>query len=205
MKILLITGGPGVGKSSIASLLCENQDFNLIRSYTNRPARAKEFDHMFVSDNQMKDLLIHYKCVASTCIDGYYYCAFEQQFDPEKINVYVVDVNGIRDTMASFSSELFMTVLITRKNIDIDQKRKNRHVNIPSRNQVDFVIENDADSLEGSVGVLKYLTLKDDGLFFKNYRRPIISIEEEIREHRRAIDRHMSEIRHLQGLLNVYR
>ena len=204
MKILLISGNSGVGKSSIASLLCNDKRYNLIKSYTTRPHRSFESDHFFVSNDEMKDLLIKHRCVASTCIDGYYYCSFEHQFDPEKINVYVVDLPGIKDTIAAFPSESFMTVLITRKNVDIDQTRKNRNIDVPSRNQVDFMIENDSDSIRSSVGVLQFLTLNNDGAYFKHARRTILSVQEEIEEHEDAIKRHQMEISKLQELLNVY-
>lgn len=204
MKILLITGGSGVGKSSIAAAICQDQRYNLIKSYTNRPPRNVESDHFFVSDDEMKDLLIKHKCVASTCINGYYYCSFENQFDPQKINVYVVDLHGIKDTITAFPSAGFMTVLITRKNVNIDQTRKNRNINVPSRNQVDFCVENDSDSIHSSVGVLKFLTLKDDGVFFKNNKKAILSIQKEIQEHKDAIKKHQLKINKLQELLDVY-
>lgn len=204
MKILLITGGSGVGKSSIAACLGQDERYNLIKSYTTRPKRAVESDHFFVSDDEMKDLLINHKCVAATCINGYYYCSFEHQFDPEKINVYVVDLHGIRDTIEAFPSAGFMTVLITRKNVDIDQTRKNRSVDVPSRNQVDFSIENDSDSIQSAVVTIKFLTLEFDGKFFKSNRKPTLSIQEEIQKHEEAIKEHQSEIVRLQELLDVY-
>lgn len=146
MKILLLTGSSGVGKTRIAGELSNDERFHLIRSFTDRPRRSGSMysDHQFVSKTIMKFILT-YDLVASTTVDGYNYCATFQQFDDTKINVYVVDKNGVDDVKESFKDAEIFSVLIIRNNINIDQTRKDRHIVIPKSKDVDFVLENNSD------------------------------------------------------------
>lgn len=143
MKILLISGCSGVGKSYIASKLKEYNNFNFIQSFTDRPRRLSlEDDHSFISKILM-DLLLTYDVAASTDIDGYRYCATFRQFDSEKINIYIVDKKGIDDIRQNFKDAQIFSVLITNDNINIDQSRKDRIITIPTTEEVDFVLKND--------------------------------------------------------------
>ena len=94
MKILLLTGMPGVGKSTISSALAEDERFNLIKSYTDRPQRDDDSDHVFLTEDEMTSLLLAKTCAVYTRIDGYRYCSLRNQFDNQKINVYTVDAHG---------------------------------------------------------------------------------------------------------------
>ena len=146
MKILLLSGSSGVGKTKIAWELCKDENFNLIQSFTDRPKRSagKYSDHQFVSKAIMK-FILSYDVVASTTIDGYHYCSTFRQFDDKKINVYVVDKQGIRDVKKSFKDAHFFSVLIIRDNINIDQSRKERNIVIPIIQDVDYVLKNNSD------------------------------------------------------------
>ena len=143
MKIIFLTGMSGCGKTTVAQELCKNDKYNYINSYTDREMReADEFGHEFISTNFMDALLQSDEVVASTEIDGYRYCSLKRQFDENKINVYVVDVDGINDTLKFFPYAEVMSILIRREKIMVDCIRADRDVCIPPREDVDFCIDN---------------------------------------------------------------
>ncbi len=188
MKILLICGASGTGKSSIAAELSKNSQYNLIKSYTDRPMRGQEFDHIFLDKQHMMELLQE-DLVAMTEIEGNTYCARFNQFTEDKINVYVVDVKGINDVICSFPEAEIMTVLITRKNIYIDEERKNRDIKIPSCNDVCVSVTNNND-LKNCVDTLKALVELDNGTFFKSNHKYVMSLEDKILYHFKIADYH---------------
>ena len=160
MNILLLTGMSGSGKTTIARALSnDDSNFSLIRSYTDRSRRIDEnkVDHHFISKRIMK-LMLTYDIVASTYINGHYYCSTFSQFDKHKINVYVVDKNGIDDVKKSFKDAQIFSVLVQRDNIDIDQTRKERNISIPDIEDVDFVLQNN-ENLSKVVEELKQKVL----------------------------------------------
>ncbi len=150
MKVLLITGASGSGKTTIGSKLNDNDfHFNFIRSFTDRPRRINEnqTDHHFISKKIM-DFMLTYEVVASTTINGYRYCTTYSQFDDDKINIYIVDKKGINDIKQVFKDAQFFSVLVQKDNINIDQSRKDRNVIIPNMEEVDFVLNNNTDSIK---------------------------------------------------------
>ena len=188
MKILLLCGASGVGKSTIAFELCKDEQFNLIRSYTDRPARYTELDHIFL-DKQNMDELLEEKVAAFTTINGYRYCTRYHQFVDDKINVYVVDADGINDIIKSFPKAEVMSVLITRKKVYIDEKRKKRHVKIPSRMDVSVVVDNDS-TVETCVGTIKALTYLHDGMFFTSQHKKVMDLQEHVEYHLSMAKKH---------------
>ena len=150
MKILLLSGASGVGKTHIGIELSKDPRFNFIKSFTARPKRfdfANNNDHEYISKIFM-NFMLSYNVVASTTIDGYRYCATFRQFDKDKINIYVVDKKGIEDVYQSFDDAQIFSVLIVRDNINIGQSRKDRNVIIPNMEEVDFVLNNNIDSIK---------------------------------------------------------
>ena len=178
MKILLITGMSGSGKSTIAKKLCENNRYNLICSYTDRPKRDKyDTDHIFVDSNYMDLLLERSDIVAQSTIEGYRYCTIRSQFlDNNIINIYIVDVNGMNDIFDSFPYADIMSILIRRNDIDVDCIRQGRDVIVPLRDDVDFLINNDT-KIESAVGTINALVGFD---FFNKPSHKIKGIEEKI-------------------------
>ena len=153
MKILLICGESGVGKSTIAYELSKNNDYSLVRSITDRPRRTKEMDHIFVDKDTM-DYAPVKDIVAYTKIDGYRYCTLFRQFHSEKINVYVVDSPGLRDVRLAFPKADIASVLIKRNNVYIDANRKNRSIEVPTEKDVTFTINNNT-TIENAVELIK--------------------------------------------------
>ena len=102
MKIILMCGMSGSGKTTIAKKLCEkyNERYNFIFSYTDRGKRNKdEWGHIFVNSILMDDILEYENIVAQSKINKKRYCSIFSQFDKDKINLYIVDVNGINDVI----------------------------------------------------------------------------------------------------------
>ena len=155
MKILLISGDSGTGKTLIANKLAEQENYHLIKSFTDRPQRSGTTynDHQFVSKAIMKFILT-YDIAAFTTIDGYHYCATFSQFDNKKINVYVVDKKGIDDIKEHFKDAQIYSVLVIKDNVHIDQSRKDRNIVIPTPEDVDMVLENNTN-INDVVGNLK--------------------------------------------------
>ena len=163
MKIILLAGGSGSGKTSIGRELAKNEDkYNFVHSYTDRPMRnSDEYGHTFVNSKEMDLLLKRDDIVASTQIKEKRYCTIKSQFDKDRINIYTVDVNGINDTFEAFSRADIMTILIRRDSIDIDTERVERDVAIPPREDVDFLIDNDStiESAAATIDVLVNVNL----------------------------------------------
>lgn len=156
MKILLLSGPSGTGKTSIALQLTQNPNFHLIKSFTDRPRRVNERgDHFFIPTMFIKFMLT-YNIVASTKINGYYYCSTFRQFDDDKINVYVVDKKGIDDVKKNFKDAQIFSVLVSKDNIDIDQIRKDRNIVVPDVKDVDLILMNNEELND----VVSFLELK---------------------------------------------
>lgn len=157
MRIILITGMSGSGKTTIAKELCKDDRYNFIASYTDRPMREKnEFGHTFVKTNYMDLILENEDIVAQTKISEYRYCAIKEQFDEDKVNVYIVDSFGINDTISFFPRSDMMTILIRRNDIEVDCIREERDVHVPIRDDVDFIIDNDG-KVDSAVTLIKIL------------------------------------------------
>lgn len=157
MKIILITGMSGSGKTTIAKELCQDDRYHFIDSYTDRPTREEdEFGHTFVNSGLMDAILENENIVAQTKISEYRYCATESQFDKDKINVYIVDSFGVNDVINFFPTADIMTLLIRRKEIEVDCVREGRDVNVPIRDDVDFAIDNNT-TIKSAVDLIKTL------------------------------------------------
>lgn len=177
MKIVFLTGMSGTGKTAIAKELCKNDKYNYINSFTDRPKRESyEFGHEFVDTDFMDVILDTEIVVAYSKIDKYRYCSLKYQFDENKINVYVADVNGINDTLNFFPQADIMSILIRRNKVDADCVRINRDVCVPHRGDVDFLINNNS-SIESAVGVVNTLVSFD---LFNKPSHTVQTIQEKI-------------------------
>lgn len=149
MKILLVCGESGTGKTTISQELCNQypNSFYLIRSYTTRPRRDMyEYDHTFVNKIKMKYIFQKCDVVAHTEINNYCYCATKQQFSENWINVYTIDEKGRQEILEKMKGHDFCTILIKRDNIeDVEQSRLDRDLKIPQDNDVNKIFINNDD------------------------------------------------------------
>lgn len=136
MKILLLFGDSGVGKTTLMKQLCDSFPFQFhpILSYTDRPMREEnEYGHIFLSKEKMQDTIKSAGVVAKTEIAGFFYCATADQFVDDKINIYIIDKDGYEMVYKNFFDENIITIYLQReidKN-DFDDDRINRKINFP--------------------------------------------------------------------------
>lgn len=197
MKILLITGQSGTGKSTIVEKLLEYDGYNNILSYTDRPQRKEEengfTNHIFVHSDTINNLLGSSDVVAQTKIDEYHYCALRHQFDKDKVNVYIVDFEGLNDVINFFPEADIMIILIKRNDIELESYRSGRNIGIPARSDVHFCLENNGpiESISTLAGTINVLVKNN---FFVKSSRTIETIEDRIK-HCDEIQRYLNIIR----------
>ncbi len=157
MKILLIEGESGVGKTTLVQELIKDTRFNEIQSYTTREQRYPNEDgHIFVHPMDMVKLMQQKNYIASTRIANNFYCAFEHQFIEDKINLYIVDELGILDVKNFYRNNKTVeikTIRMKRKNINVTEERKGRFDQILSDDVFDYIIEE--SSVNESVNKVK--------------------------------------------------
>lgn len=143
MFIFLFIGESGSGKTTLINMLNDKQPyiFNIIKSYTTREKRDEnDNDHIFIKD---KNELENETIVAETEIDGIYYASTENQFSPDKLNLYIVDKKGIEDVKKFYKDEYIIVIQLLRNKILIDEDRANRNINTTYEN-CDYYINNNS-------------------------------------------------------------
>ena len=76
-------------------------------------------------------------------------------------------MQGINDTLQAFSEAEVMTILVRRKDIEADCVRINRDVNVPAREDVNFLIDNNG-TIESAANLLNTLANFD---FFTTHNK----------------------------------
>lgn len=188
MKVLLLVGDSGVGKTTIAKELCKNDKYNYIASYTDREKRFdKEWGHVFVTKDFMSEILAKDDIVASTKIGDTNYCALKSQFMNDVINVYIVDEEGMNKTIKNLPDADIVTILVTKEDVDVHKERRNRNVNVPTKN-IDFTIHNDYH-ISTAVGTINVLLNTTNSFNKKNSEETIEQAVKELYDKSDAIDR----------------
>ena len=155
-RVLLINGASGVGKSTIAEKLCEDNNFFFIRSYTNRPPRtADDQEHIYCKNKEASILLAKGDVVCSTMFGGYTYFTLAHQFINNFINVYIVDDLGLLQFYNAIHKEFFMECVSVRITRDTDCSRQSRDYSLCGDADVDVVIENNG-TVDGAVTKIKH-------------------------------------------------
>lgn len=167
--IVLIVGDFGVGKDTVADLLIKQSllhhdcdKFEKVLSYTTRlPRYEGEATHIFCTESEFwlfDDIL------ALTKIDGNYYGARYSQFDPNKINLYVVDDQGVKKVLESNIKDDIVIVEVVRPKwlVNVPEERLERKRHFEKYDyKYDYRIMNDGDmrKLQASViDCFDYLT-----------------------------------------------
>ena len=111
--LYLVIGESGTGKDTIINALCEEYGYKKVISYTTRKPRYDgENTHSFITPDEFANLK---HIVASTCFDGSYYCATQEQVDDA--DFYIIDKNGIESFREKYTSKRpYKIIYITADN-----------------------------------------------------------------------------------------
>ena len=143
MKILLLTGESGVGKTTISKKLCEDNQLQEVISFTTRQPRNKDDkDHFYIDKKDVWFCFLAGDIVASTVFGGELYFASSNHFLEDKINVYVVDELGVLDTVNYWlprGADIYVVKIVSDRECD----RKHRDYQILADECFDLIIEND--------------------------------------------------------------
>ena len=150
--ICLIVGDFCVGKDLVADYMIELSDkFNdlvprKIKSYTTRSPRYKGEDtHEFCTRKEFEDFN---DLIAFTVIGDEYYGARLSQFDPDFLNIYVVDSKGVEDILLNddINDPIYVVEVIRPSWLNnCPKERLNRERSLKGKYKFDYRIINDGD------------------------------------------------------------
>lgn len=139
-RVLLVNGGSGVGKSTVVGELCNGWEaFEQVMSITSREKRGEDDDHVFEDRDVVAGLIRGGDVVDWTEVGGELYCTTLDCFDEEKINVYIVDDEGVEKEWGS-EFDVLKVRLVGRSWVD-DEERICRVVNWLGDENFDLVLQ----------------------------------------------------------------
>lgn len=139
-RVLLVNGGSGIGKSTVVGELCNGWEaFRQVMSITSRKRRGEDDDHVFMGKDEVKGLIESDEVVDWTEVGGELYCTTLDCFREDKINVYIVDDEGIEKEWGR-EFDVLKVRLVGRSWVD-DEERVCRVVNWLGDENFDFVVQ----------------------------------------------------------------
>ena len=139
-RVLLVNGGSGVGKSTVVGKLCEEWgEFRQVMSITSRKKRGENDDHVFEDRDVIEKLIEDGDVVDWTEVGGELYCTTLDCFREDKINVYIVDDEGVEKEWGN-EFDVLKVRLVGRSWVD-DEERICRVVNWLGDENFDFVVQ----------------------------------------------------------------
>ena len=139
-RVLLVNGGSGVGKSTVVGMLCSGWEaFRQVMSITSRKRRGEDDDHVFMGRDEVEGLIESDEVVDWTEVGGELYCTTLDCFREDKINVYIVDDEGVEKEWGS-EFDVLKVRLVGKSWVD-DEERVGRVVNWLGDENFDFVVQ----------------------------------------------------------------
>ena len=96
-RLILLVGKTSSGKDTIARYIKDVYGIDQVVSYTTRPKRPSEtngVEHIFVTKEEMANILTTQNVLAYTEFNNTQYCATTQQLEGAD-KVYIIDPNGV--------------------------------------------------------------------------------------------------------------
>lgn len=153
-KILCIIGGSGTGKTFFERTLCRQfpNHYARVVSYTTRPMRQGEtegLEHHFVSK---ADRPASSHMLAYTQYGDYEYWADKDSLASDKINIYVIDVEGYRYLKHFFGDDYDLRVVYVkrtvRNGIDLQRIQRDRGRMTLNPDDIDCVVRNEGSKID---------------------------------------------------------
>lgn len=139
-KVLLVNGGSGVGKSTVVAELCSGWEvFGQVMNITSREKRGEGDDHIFESRDVIMGLIKDGDVVDWTEVGGELYCTTLDCFREDKINVYIVDDEGVEKEWGD-EFDVLRVRLVGKSWVD-DEERIGRVVNWLGDENFDLVLQ----------------------------------------------------------------
>lgn len=139
-RVLLVNGGSGVGKSTVVGKLCNGWEaFRQVMSITSREKRGEDDDHIFESKDVIMGLIKDGDVIDWTEVGGELYCTTLDCFREDKINVYIVDDEGVEKEWGS-EFDVLKVRLVGKSWVD-DEERIGRVVNWLGDENFDLVLQ----------------------------------------------------------------
>lgn len=139
-RVLLVNGGSGIGKSTVVRRLCDGWgEFSQVMSITSRERRGEDDDHVFMDRDVVMGLISGDMVVDWIEVGGELYCTTLDCFEEDKINVYIVDDEGIEKEWGE-EFDVLKVRLVGKSWVD-DEERVGRVVNWVGNENFDFVVQ----------------------------------------------------------------
>ena len=124
--LVCVMAESSAGKDSVVSKICELTGWTQLVSYTTRPRRENEGNtHVFVTENEYKEMREAGKVAAYTFINGYHYWStIDQLYESD---VYIIDPVGVESLKAMNLSNLKIVTVYINVPEEIRKERISEH------------------------------------------------------------------------------
>lgn len=160
--MMVLIGPSASGKTEIAQILIKNYNMERMVTYTTRPMRENEINHIsyhFVSKDEFLRMKDNNEFVETTIYNGNYYGTRKSDVTDSKI--VVLEPNGLKAFKNVMGEKVVSFYLVTSENVrkvrmvkrndnesDIKKRLLNDRVVFNNIEGVDYYIENEDISLE---------------------------------------------------------
>lgn len=128
-RVIAIVGCTASGKDTLARRIAKSMNGHLVCSYTTRPKRTCETDgveHYFITKEEMQKIKDSGEMFAYTINEqtGYEYCASKDCLREDKLNIYIINPEGIKYLKSSaISSEVDLYAVMLHADVAVLERR----------------------------------------------------------------------------------